>query len=412
MPTDTGWRPFSRLAPVFFAILAAVLLTSMDVPASAYEVNDHLQVTGLAQMWITLYEQMEEAEGLHQHPSGDEATNATSGFSLHRARIGAYTFWFDRHVEISAQMRLERNPGLLDVYAGVHPARWLSIYFGQFKIPSSYEAMVNARDLDFILRTNIARDLADYSLSRTTYRSSLFYGVNSYYRDMGLGLKGDIDTGFCALRYFLMVGNGLGANLFISGAARREYIVTNKGQFFYGARLEIAEILDTVSVGGHFNYNKHDNIVFNSGRVVYDLNRLSYSGDLEIDVSLIGLRAVGMYGAGLIDDDYDDDGRTDLLYFGWESRLLWTLNPLISVFADSAFWERHFFEIGARFDRSVGDWNETGAEVTQNNWTFAVSYLFEDLLKVQLEYMRKLTDDPSMPELDDDILFIQIQGAL
>ena len=91
---------------------------------------------------------------------------------------------------------------------------------------------------------------------------------------------------------------------------------------------------------------------------------------------------------------------------------MWTLNPLISAFADSALWERHFFEIGARFDRSVSDWNETGVEVTQDNWTFAVSYLFEDLLKVQLEYMRKLTDDPSMPDLDDDILFIQIQGAL
>jgi hypothetical protein len=269
-----------------------------------------------------------------------------------------------------------------------------------------------ARDLDFVERTNLAEIMTDYSLSRAVHASSLFYGVDSYNRDLGVAAKGDIDVHPCLVRYFLMVGNGLGANMFISGATRREYIITNRGQFFYGARLELADFTETVTAGGHFNYNRHDDIVFNSGRVVFDLDRLSYSADLRVDLDRFGVRTAGMYGAGLIRDDYDDDGRIDLDYSGWETRLIWTLNPMILAAGGSSRWERHFLALGARYDSFISDWNESNAPVSQRDLTFLASYRFRKWVELQLNYVRRQTDDPSFPDLDDDILLLQIEAGI
>jgi len=412
LSTATAFLPDKR-TPMKIAVLAAAI--TVLIPGGivrAWDIGENARLFGYAQLWFTVHEQMEEAGDLYQHPSGDEAATSTTGFSINRARLGADAFFLDKFLELNTQLRLERNIGILDLYLGIHPARWLSVYLGQFKIPAPRETLTAASDLDFIFRSTISENLVDYSLSRTTYASSMFYGVYSYLRDFGVGLKGELDIKLGLLRYFFMLGNGLGANLFIGGAAKKEYILTNAGQFFYGLRLEIAGILEMITVGGHINYNWHDNMVFNSGRVVFDLKRISYSGDATISLPGTGLRAGCLYGRGEIRDDYDDDGRTDLAYSGWECHLLWRLNDPFSRWAPASFWKDHIFEIGARFDDYRSEWDETGVQVIQDQWTFGANYVFSKMLKIQINYVMKRGDDPSMPDLDDDILLLSVQGAI
>jgi phosphate-selective porin O/P len=394
--------------------LTALLLVTLGPAqaASAFELSDDLKLSGHAQLWFSLHEQMEDAGGLTQFPSGDEAATSTSGFSLNRARLGVRAFFLERLIELATQLRLEKNVAILDLYLGFHFCDWLQLYFGQFKVPAPRETLSSSGELDFIFRPVISELLVDYSLSRTTYASSLFYGVHSYLRDFGIGLKGELDIEIGRLRYFLMIGNGLGANLFISGNIKKEYILTNSGQFFYGLRVEAVDLFDLVTIGGHINYNYHDNMVFNSGRVVYDLKRVAYSGDITLKIPKSGLRLSGLYGQGEIFDDFDDDQRTDLTYSGWECRLMWRLNDLLARYLPGAFWDRHVFEIGARFDHYQSEWNESGAQVTEENWTIGVNYLFSDYIKVQLNYVIKNIADPSLPDLDDNILLLSVQGMI
>ena len=67
-------------------LLAALAL--WPASAGAMEVNEHLDVFGYAQIWLTVVEQMEDARGLFQHPSGDGAVDTATGFRLHKARVG------------------------------------------------------------------------------------------------------------------------------------------------------------------------------------------------------------------------------------------------------------------------------------------------------------------------------------
>ncbi len=391
-------------------LLAIVILPAARAPA--YEVSDNLKVGGYTQLWFTIHEQMEEADELFQSPSRDAAVTSTSGFSLNRARVGADLYLLDRLLEFKTLLRLEKNAGVLDLYLGLHFAPWLSLYFGQFKVPGPHEAASSSADLDFIFRPEITEYLVDYSLSRSIYPSSLFYGVYCYLRDFGAGIKGELNLGPGYLRYFLMAGNGLGANLFISGRASPGYILTNRGQFFTALRIEAADFFDVLSVGAHINYNWHDNMVFNSGRKVVDIKRIAYSTDATFKIPGSGIRLSGLYGQGEIRDDYDDDGRTDLSYSGWECRILWRVNQVFSRLLPSAFWERHAFELGARFDSYTREWNQDGELVKQQNWTFGLNYFFDRYLKVQLNYVIKLTDDPSLRDLDDNILLLSVQGSI
>ncbi len=393
-------------------IAPIALLCLLAAPARAYDVAEDLRVYGYAQLWFTIHEQMEEAEELYQFPSGDPGATETTGFSLYRARVGADLHLLDRLLEFNCQMRLEKNASLLDLYVSLHAAPWLSFYFGQFKIPAPAEALTFSGDLDFIFRPDITEYLVDFSLSRTTYPSSLFYGVYNYLRDFGLGLKGEVDLGPGRLGYFFMAGNGLGANLFISGRAKPGYILTNPGQLFTGLRVEARDFFGVLTVGGHLNYNWHDNMVFNSGRKVIDVKRIAYSGDATVRIPGTGIRLGGLYGQGEVRDDYDDDGRTDLVYSGWECRLIWRVNNLLARLLPAPFWERHAFELGARYDYYVREWNQAGEQVIQQNWTFGVNYFFDRYLKVQLDYVVKVTEDPSRYDLDDDILLLLVQGRV
>jgi hypothetical protein len=386
--------------------LALLLLPS---PAAAYEFTEDVEAFGYAQVWLTLYQQMEEADELYQSLSRDPAATSTSGLSINRARLGLRVKLIDGWLRFFGQLKLERDPSLLDAVFSLHVADWLEIGVGQRKIPSTYENLTYTWLLDFIERTTFSTSVADFSLSRTTYASSLFYGVRSNLRDLGLSVLGRLPLGPLELSYFGMLGNGLGANLFIGGGTHKEFIITNAGDFFYGGRLELG-LPEVVTLGGHVNYNHHDNIVFNSGRVVYDLDRLSASGDLQLVVPGTGLRACGLAGWGRIDDDFDDDGRTDLVYRGGEGRVVWQLNPLLQRLWWTDFLERHLFEIGARYDNFSSEWNGSGSVVRQHTWTFGFTYRYDPYIRAQLNVLIRQTDDPDLPDLDDNVLLLSLQG--
>lgn len=393
-------------------ILVPLILGLLPGRAGAYDVNGQLAVYGHVQLWLTAYEQMQEADGLLQFPSRDPAANWTSGFSLGRARLGAELALLDGLVGLTAQVRLERNPNLLDLHLSLEIAPWLTLVLGQQKAPGPGETLRSSRDLDFIFRPTIAEALVDYSLSRTTFASSLFYGVHSYLRDFGIGLEGAVDLGRAAgeLRYRALVANGLGANLFI-GAVQREFILTNMGQFYWGGRLELARVLGCLTLGGHLSVNHHDNMVFNSGRVVIDLKRHTGSADLLFEIPGTGLRFVALVGSGEIRDDYDNDGRVDLRYLGWAGGLLWSLAPILAQTRLAELFVGQDIQVGARYDYFASEWNETSSVVAEHRWTIGLNYAYAPWLRLQVNYVIKQTRDPSLPELADDILVLSAQAG-
>jgi hypothetical protein len=384
------------------------------VPATcvAGEFRGTVEPYGHMQTWVTLYEQMEETDELYQFPSGDPAAQVATGFSLARVRAGLHVGLLGGLIGMELSMRLERGPAVLDAFGSLHVHDAFSVIVGQQKIPGPWENLVGSRNLDFILRPIISESISDFSLSRTTYPSSLFYGIHSYLRDLGIAIAGDVKTGPGRLRYKVMIGNGLGANKFIGGGTSKEYIISNAGQFFLGARIEAAEFFDVVTIGGHVTWNRHDDMVFNSGRTVYDLNRLTWSGDLRISIPKTGIRIGGTYGGGVIDDDYDDDGRTDVQFSGWECRLVFRLNDPVSAALGEPFLPDHVIELGGRFEQYYYEWNESGSRIVRSVWTVGGSWRFRQYVSIHLDYMIRETEDPTLRDLDDDALLLQVQFAI
>ena len=390
------------------ALVLAVLALAAPSPALAVEVAAGVDLTAYARVRATLYEQMEEVSGLTQKPSGDRATGSTSGFSLDLARARLAADLLRARLGLVLELRLERGPALLDAYGEWRFAGWLALRLGQFRVPSAWENLVGDRDLDFMLRPQIANDLADLALSRTTYPSSVFYGNRSWRRDLGLGLAGDVPLGVGTLRYLLMVGNGLGANLYVGGGTEREFLLTNGPQFFYGGRVDLLDLFGVARVGAHVSWNRHDDVVFNSGRMVYDLDRLTWSVDGGFTVPGTGVRAHGMYGAGRIDDDFDADGRRDLDYSGWEARLVWRLDPLLCWLGTGWTGQHHHLDLAGRFDtiRSVAD--EAPGETRRRTFTSGVTWSYDAAIAVRLNWVVRRLSDEAEPDLDDDAVLLDV----
>jgi len=160
-------------------LLPAVLLLGLPRPAAAWVFSDRLEVYGYAQTWLTILDQAESVSGVIQYPSQHEGETATTGFRLNRLRAGVNAWVLDGLLGGSLQLSLVGNFGLLDVVLKVRPLPWLEIRAGQFKVPSTFENLEDDRSQDFILRTDLSNALADFSLSRTNYASSLFYANRS-----------------------------------------------------------------------------------------------------------------------------------------------------------------------------------------------------------------------------------------
>lgn len=405
----------------YYTFLLAFGFFGMTIPGYAYQFNDNLDLAGYIHMWITAYEQMEEIKGLEQDISRDPAVESTTGFSINKARITLKLNFFEELLWFNAGVRLEKEIAPLDLYTTLNIAPYFQLQFGQMKIPSTYEVLTNNLELDFIDRTQISRIITDYSLSRTVYRSSHFYGLRTYFRDLGIAVKGKVDISIGEFAYFLMASNGLGANLFIGGNTFREYLITNGFQFFYGARIELNNLLwDTVSLGGHINYNEHDNVSFNSGRFVYDFHRISASGDIIVRIPYTGVIITGMYAWGRVRDNIDLNDKWDLEYLGFEAKIMWNLNEMIyQVWKEYPQWlDDHIFEIGFRTDsyNTCTDYdviNEIFNLWIENyHFTFGFNYFYSKYIKLQLNYVMKKMYHPYEPGLDDDIFFINIQTSI
>ncbi len=391
---------------------AAVAILATAAPAHAWRFDDHAEVYGYAQVWATVWEQMEDMKGLYQHPSKDEAADGLSGFSLAKARLGARLKHDGWGLAAHTQIKLEQGFALLDLDFSWSPARWLEVHLGQFKVPGAAEALAPDQDLDFTLRTDLATALADFSLAKSQHPVSLLYGSTSNLRDVGLALKGTVDGRWLGARYFLMVGNGLGANMFFGGLTKREYFITNEGQFYWGGRLELG-IAGVATLGAFGSYNRHDNIVFNSGRAVYDLNRRMVGGDVQLAVPLTGLRLSALGGGGQIRDDFNGDGKVDLRYSGWSLAAAWDLFPLLGRLLELRLPEGHRAELAVRYEETSQELDETGLPIRRVRTTLGASYVAGPYAKVQVQYVLRHTDDPAAvaPDLANDLFLVCVQAA-
>ncbi len=362
-------------------------------------------VEGDLSVWGVFYEENEN--GRRQRDTNDEAADTASGFNLNRARI-VFDFQDYRYdVFAKFQLRLEEMVDVLDAYGMWRPEDWFSLRVGQMKIPSTYEVLTPAKNLDFISRSTFSQKIGDWSLSRAPYYGS-FYANKLYNRDTGIAVKGNVALSDerDLLDYFFMVGNGLGHSLYIGGKESKEFITSNDlGDFFYGLRLDLYPWQDKllgrqVTLGGHYLHNKHDDILFNDEKTVFDLYRTSWSIDCQADFKM--LRFAAMYGEGFIDDDFFHTGTKNLEYSGWETKLL------------VRFWDERI-EVGGRYDVYSSEMDESGNVVDQKNITVGVSYIpqtYKKSLKFQLNYITKETDNDLEPDLRDNIIFLNMQYNL
>lgn len=348
-------------------------------------------ITGNTSFWWTMYEQNEN--GVLQTGTYEKAADVASGFNLKQARL---TFEHNnRPFDAKIQTRFEEKVAILDCYVSWQPSKCFQLYAGQMKIPTTYEALTADDKLDFISRSNISKNIADWSLSRPPYFSP-FYGNRSDYRDIGVGVKGKVGSGSCPdlVSYFLMASNGLGANLSIGGKESKEYILSNDvGDYFYGMRLDVSPI-KLLKFGGHYSKNKHDNILYNDGKTVLDLDRYSWSTDLSLILPFA--KFTTMYAKGEVNDDYFHAALTNLRYSGWEAKLLFVMI-------------KDKIQLGLRYDRYTESYFGEGTPTKQNDITFGCNFIPASNVRLQLNYVIKNTDSEAKVDSDDNILFLNFQ---
>jgi hypothetical protein len=401
-----------RCFPIVWVILLGSLLLLPISFSFGLSLNERFELVGYTQLGITLVEKAEGFGTILQASSRDEAADVTAGFQLYRTRIGILLLPGDS-VPLGFQLSAELVGSfhLMDIILEIPIRKWFVLKVGQQKIPSLPENLQSATRLHFIDRSLIAQYSADYALSRTTYPSSLFYGNRSRLRDLGLSISGTtgVEDVF-QLDYFIMIGNGLGANLYIGNVLHKEFILTNPFQFFYGTRIDMGFLPDKlIHIGGHISYNRHDNILFNSQRVVNDLNRLSYSGDACFIIPKTGLSIGGVYAGGFIADDFYNNGSRDAMYEGWEIYLLWNMIPLVTRFLKTEKIIDHHLGWAFRGEDYMEEADESGIEIHRYRITLGFNYGYRNWLFLRLNYLIRILDDPYNPDLDDDALLLQVQ---
>ena len=360
--------------------------------------EDGPEIAGYVQTWWTIYEQLEN--GRLQSKTRDEAQQGAHGFSVRRARVSLCSPSRDERIGYKVELKLEGDPALSDCYVSLRIRDDLRVYLGQMKIPSTYEVGTSSTGLDFISRTLLSRSIANWALSSypSDFGTVTFTGSSSGLRDLGIAIEGGVKGDL--LRYFAMAGNGLGANLYIGGKEERQFIRTNGvGELFYGLRVDLRPV-PWMTLGGHGTTNIHEDMIVRDvakGSVI-DLHRTSWSADAGVACpGRIGVR--GMYAGGAMDEDVlYRDGKKDYTYWGYEGKALW------EVLEDE-------LEIGLRFDTYRYEFNESGDCTEQDHWTFGVTYRPNASLKAQVNYVRKETRARDEPDLEDDILFADLQMA-
>ncbi len=380
-------------------LLAVALLSSAIVStplsASANETegtSPTLDMEATASFWWTIHEQVQN--GLVQQGSGDRAADHASGFAFRHGRIAFILGSSGGDLQLLLRLRLEERTDIVDFYGGWLPSQYFRIYIGQMKIPSTAEVLTAYNDLDFASRSTFGRKVGDYSLTRTPYISSVM-AAKSYDRDLGLAVKGSWpgDRQW-EIHWFLMAGNGMGANRYIGGRENEEFLYTNSlGDMYYGARLEISPA-SSVTAGVHASSNEHDDVALGERGPVMDIDRSTWTADLAIGLPW-GQRIYGFYGEGEM-DDYFDSQRYLFDYSGWGVQAVW---PLLSG----------RLELTLRFDRFVSESGRDGNETTQDDWTAGINWSPLENMRLQLNYLNKRTSNEFESDIDDDILYMNFQ---
>jgi hypothetical protein len=249
-------------------------------------------------------------------------------------------------------------------------------------------------ELDFASRSTFGRWVGDYSLTRTPYISSVM-AAKAYNRDLGLALKGSwASSDGRGLSWFVMASNGMGANRYIGGEENEEFLFTNSiGELYYGARLEVSPHR-LITAGVHASHNDHQNVALDERGPVFDLRRRVVTLDLRAGRPE-GWRAYAFYGRGDM-DDYFESQRYLFDYSGWGAQTVYPLKP-------------EQLEVAFRFDRFTTEFADDGNETVQNNWTGGVNYQPKANMLVQLNYIAKRTANQFVPDVDDDILYLNFR---
>ncbi len=382
------------------ALLAAALVLSApaSLPVHAVEADEDenasptLDIEATASFWWTIYEQVQN--GLVQQGSGDRADDYASGFSFRHGRIAFILGSQGGDLQLLLRIRLDERTDIVDFYGGWLPSPLLHAYIGQMKVPSTAEVLAPYNELDFASRSTFGRNVGDYSMTRTPYISSVM-AAKSYDRDLGLAVKGSWppDRRWQA-RWFLMAGNGLGANRYIGGSENEEFLYTDSfGDMYVGARVEISPV-QWLTAGAHASSNTHENVALGDRGPVFDIDRKAWSVDLAARCPR-GPRIYGFYGDGRM-DDYFDALRYLFDYSGWGLQGVW---PILGG----------RLELALRFDRFTSESGRDGNETVQDDWTAGVNFSPLGNMRMQLNFINKNTKNEFESDIDDDILYMNFQ---
>jgi hypothetical protein len=361
-----------------------------------------LDVEATASFWWTIYEQVQN--GLVQQGSGDSADDHASGFAFRHGRIGFIFGSKGGDLELLLRLRLEERTDIVDFYGGWLPSNIFRLYIGQMKVPSTSEVLAAYDDLDFASRSTFGRKVGDYSMTRTPYISSVM-AAKSYDRDLGISVKGSWPGGTWSgegqavdrqwqARWFLMAGNGMGANRYIGGRESEEFLYTNSvGDMYFGGRLEISPIR-WAKAGMHASSNRHGDMALGDRGPVMDIDRKAWSVDIAAGHPH-SPRIYGFYGAGEM-DDYFDAQRYLFDYSGWGLQGVW---PFLG--GD--------LELALRFDRFTSESGRDGNETRQDDWTAGINFSPLENLRLQLNYIVKTATSEFESDIDDDIFYLNFQ---
>ena len=375
--------------------LAALLAAAVSPAAAADESGSARPVLDLeatASFWWIIHEQVEN--GLTQQGSGDSADDYASGWAFRHGRIAFILGSREGGLQLLLRIRLEERTDVVDFYGGWLPDPLFRLYVGQMKFPSTAEVLTAYNELDFASRSTFARKVGDYSMTRTPYISSVM-AAKSYDRDLGLAIKGSWppDRSWQA-RWFIMGGNGMGANKYIGGSESEEFLYTNSfGDMYLGGRLEISPV-QWLTAGLHASTNSHSDVSLGDRGPVMDIDRQVWSVDLAAGHRRAP-RLYGFYGDGDMDDYFDGLGYL-YDYSGWGLQGVWP-------FFDGRL------ELALRFDRFTSESGRDGNETTQDDWTAGINWAPFEHFRLQLNYTDKQTTNEFESDFDDNILFMNFQ---
>ncbi|MCK4538278.1 MAG: hypothetical protein KAV42_05720 [Candidatus Krumholzibacteria bacterium] len=371
-------------------IIGLSVLLALAAPARGGE--DQVRVESNASFWWIIDEEVEN--GLFQNGSLDQAADRASGFILSSGRIALAWQSASGRIEALVSLRLEQRTDVLDFYGTWNFRPWLKVSVGQMRIPSTREGLTPYYDLDFISKSTFGTYISDYSLSRTPYISSVM-AVKSYDRDMGLALRGDLKNGDrSVLSWFMMLSNGIGAGKYVGGREEPGFIYTNRaGDHYYGARVEVSP-RSGVTFGFHLSRNIHEDVTLGERGPVLDFDRSARTADIQTRLPW-GQCIYAFYGEGKM-DDFSLAQRYVFKYEGWGLSLV---QPF--------FGER--FEVCARFDNFETRYTTGSVTTDQDNFTVGVNFRPDPRLRLMLNYLIKDTKNASKPDLDDNILYLDLQ---